>query len=523
MAGIGQSGNSSIEARLWRLPPACSVTLPVSRRIGIGETIDRLCPMSRCPKLSHGSVVEFLVLHLLHSPYRQPLYQLEEWAEEFSAERIYGVEAHAFNDDRIGRALDAISASITEIETAVVTEALQRFDIDVRAIHWDLTHVTFAGAHDDFEAVAGGYGGGRLHEHQLKVSLHATSDGGIPIRHEVVAGGAHQAPFAPAMLADLAERLGRSDLIVVSDRAGISYDILAAYRRSGAHAIGPLQATAAEQELLAKVPESAFAELSYRAPNAQKAVYRYHETTLTIDRQKRSEPLEVRALFVHSSRREADDAEARHTALDKALKRLAQIEALLNTRRYAKFDYAREQVYRGVPESLRGVIHTELSGDDRALRLTWSVDEAAFAKLGQLDGRYIVIADVEDLSPDEIFALFKHQNVIEQRFRALKSDLKVEPVWLHNEPRIRALLLVFVLALIVYTLIELSSERAGLSTKRYHKMTARELIHAFRVVDLIELRVRGKPTQWQLQISDEQTRLLQRLRLPLPTNYINTD
>ncbi len=479
--------------------------------------------MSRCPGLSHGSVIEFLVLHLLQSPRRQPLYRLEGWAEEFSAERIYGVEASAFNDDRVGRALEALDASIADIETAVVTEALQRFDIDVRAIHWDLTHVTFSGAHDDFDDVAGGYGGGRLHEHQLKVSLHATSEGGIPIRHEIIPGAAHQAPHAPAMLADLQQRLGRTDLIVMSDRAGIGYDILKAYRRAGAHGISPLQATAAELEKLAAVPISKFAELSYRAPSAPEAVYKYHETQLVIDRQKRSEPLKVRALFVHSSGREIDDAEARQKQLDKVLARLAQIESYLNKTRYKRFDYAREMIYKAVPAAFRDVIATELSGDDGALSLTWSVDETALADLGKLDGRYIVIADVDDLSPDEIFALFKRQNVIEQRFRALKSDLEVQPIWLHNEARIRGLMLVVVLALLVYTLIELSSERAGLSTKRYHKMTARELIYAFGVVDLIELRVRGAPTQWQLQISEKQTRLLQRLGLPTPDNYLITD
>jgi transposase len=266
-----------------------------------------------------------------------------------------------------------------------------------------------------------------------------------------------------------------------------------------------------------------FTELSYRAPGAPEAVYRYHETTLVIDRQKRPAPLEVRALFVHSSRREIDDAEGRLKQLDKALARLAYIDSKLNARRYAKFDYAREQVYKAVPARFRDVISTELSGADRELTLSWSVDESAFAELGKLDGRYIVIADVDDLAPDEIFALFKRQNVIEQRFRAVKSDLKVQPLWLHKEVRIRALLLVFVLALLVYTLIELQSERAGLSTKRYHRMTARELIRAFAVVDLIEVRVRGAPTEWQLQISEKQTRLLQRLRLPAPNNYLITD
>jgi len=495
----------------------------MARRIGVREIVDRLCPMDRHVHLTHGSVAEFLILHLLQSDRRLPLYQMERWAEAFSAERIYGCPAEAFNDDRIGRALDAIGESILEIETAVVTQALSKYAVDVRAVHWDLTHVTFSGAHESIEAIAAGYGGGRLNEQQLKVSLHATSEGGLPVRHEALPGGAHQAPFAPAMLADLQRRLKRSDLIVVSDRAGICYDNLVAYRRAGAHAIGPLQATPAEREKLAAVPIEAFTELSYRAPSAPEGRYCYYETTLVIDRQKRREPIEVRALFVHSSGRELDDALAREKQLDKALKRLAQIESLLNKRRYGKRDYAREQVYRAVPESLRAIVRPELTGDDGALSLSWSIDETALADAAKADGRYIVIADLEDLSPDEIFARFKRQNVIERRFRAFKSDLSVQPMWLHRELRIRALLLLFILALLVYTLIELCSERAGLSTKRYHKMTARELIFAFAAADLIELRIRGAPPEWQLQISAEQTRLLQRLGLPSPITYITTE
>jgi transposase len=518
----GPVGRSRASVRVWRLAPAFALSLPISRRVGVREIVDRFCPMGRVKHLTHGSVAEFLILHLLQSATRQPLYQMEHWAEQFGVERIYRAPASAFNDDRIGRALDAISESILDIETAVVTRALSSFAVDVRAIHWDLTHVTFSGAYEAIDPIAGGYGGGRLHEHQLKVSLHATSDGGLPIRHEVLAGGAHQAPFGPSMLADLQRRLQRTDLIVVSDRAGISYDNLVAYRRAGAHALGPLQATGAEQKTLAAVPIEAFTELSYRAPSAPEECYRGYETTLTIDRQKRSEPLEVRALFVHSTRLAIDDAATREKQLDKALTRLAQIKSHLNKRRYAKYDYAREQVYKAVPASLRETIRAALTGDDGGLDLTWSVDEAALAEAAKADGRYILIADVEDLSPDEIFALFKRQNVIEQRFRTFKSDLSVQPLWLHNEERIRALLLIFILALLVYTLIELCSERARLSTKYYHKMTARELLRAFEVVDLIELRIRGEPTRWELQITTEQTRLLQRLRLPSPMAHLIT-
>jgi transposase len=510
------------DGELHRLPPAFAVTLPTARRIGVRDIVDRFCPMGSCPGLSHGECAEFIVMHLLQAPRRKPLYMLEEWAEEHSAELMYGEASSKFNESRMGRALDAMSKSITDIETAVVGQAVSVYKVDTQAIHWDLTHVTFTGAYDDIDEIGPGYGGGRLHEKQVKVSLHATNDGGIPVRHQVIPGGSHQAPYAPAMLEDLQERLDRTDLLVISDRAGISYENLVAYRKAKAQCIGALQETAAERELLAAVPLSKFEELSYRAPSAKDGVYRAFDTTLCMERQKQAKPLRVRVLFVHSTRREAEDAAAREKRLEKLEKRLAEIRSYLNKNRYSKRKYALGQIDKEMPAGWEEIVQFKLTGKNKALKLNWSVDEAAFAQLGRFDGRYIVVADVDkELSADRIFQLFKEQNIIEQRFRAMKSDIIIHPVWLHKKERIQALLLVYVLALIVYTIIELCSVRAGLSTKRYHKMTARELIHRFGVVDMVELRIRGQPTKWKLKLSRRQRELLQRLRLPTPDTYLN--
>jgi len=75
----------------------------------------------------------------------------------------------------------------------------------------------------------------------------------------------------------------------------------------------------------------------------------------------------------------------------------------------------------------------------------------------------------------------------------------------------------------VHTIGEACSVRAGLRAKRYHRMAARELIFAFRAVDLVELRIRGRPTNWRLKLARKQRELLQRLRLPTPDTYLVTD
>lgn len=523
MGALGGRWPSDVQVCVRRLPPALPVILPLIRRVGIGRIVDQRCPMRerKDSPLSHGDGVEFLVLHLLQSAHRRPLYRLDEWAAECSLEWLYGCPPEAFNDDRFGRMLDALAPEIDAVQGAVVTAALQQFAVDVQAIHWDLTHVTFAGAYEEAPLIEGGYGGGRLHEKQLKVSLHVTSDGGIPVRHQVLSGGAHQAPFAPAMLEALQAQFERSDLIVISDSAGINYETIALYERRGAHFIAPLQLTPTERQRLAEVPQEAFTELQYRRPSAPDERYCAYDTTWTVTRQKHPEPLAIRALLIYSTGRARQDADARAKQLQRCLKRLAQIQGFLGLQsRYRQAAFAREQVDKAIPETLRGVVRYELRTDTKPFTLSFQVDDAALEALARSDGRYVVATDQREPSADETFERYKRQTIIEHRHRNFKSHLQVQPLWLHKEERILALLLIFVLALLIYTLLERRSVQVGLSTRYYHKMTARELILAFEIVDLIELHIRGHPPQWQLHLSAEKQRLLRKLGFPDPSQYL---
>jgi len=76
------------------------------------------------------------------------------------------------------------------------------------------------------------------------------------------------------------------------------------------------------------------------------------------------------------------------------------------------------------------------------------------------------------------------------------------------------------LALMVFALLELLSERAGLVTQWYHKMTARELIYRFSGIRMTRTRRGGKTIQLQLVIPDEQQYILNQMGLPNPRRYL---
>jgi len=523
-----------LDVEAYPLPPTYPLVLPVCRELRIAEIVDACCPMKWCEHVTHGQVAEFVLLHLLQEPHRQPLYKLEAWAGEHNIHALYDCPAEAFNDDRVGRMLDALAppadvresslegweSPLAEIETRVVTEALMRYRIDARQIHWDLKHVTFSGAHDGSALVAKGYGAGAVHEKQLQVSLHVTGEGGVPVRHEVLAGNTNQTPLAPTMLQDLQQRLPRSDLIVVADRAGLSYENVLAYRRAKAHFVAPLTLQASHQQALAHVPQEAFLPLEYRSPSAPHERYSYHRTTVELRSDRGRQPIRVPALFLHGTKKQRDDAAARQKALDKATARLRQIEGYLNQQRYAQAAYARKQLAKAVPASITDLVRYELHGPDGQLSLRFRIDEAACARAAALDGRYVLVFELPDASPEAIFELYKRQHCIEARFRNFHSDLSVHPLWLQHDHRIRALLLLFVLALIVYTLLELRAERLGLPGPHYTKLTTRQMLFSFGHVRLKEVRIRGRPTLHQLVLSPNQQAILSALDLPDPTTYL---
>ena len=513
-------GPLELDVDAYALPPTFPIVLPICRAVRVAEIVDACCPMQWCSHVTHGQVVEFVVLHLLQSPHRQPLYKLERWSAEHNIHRLYDCPAEAFNDDRVGRALDEIARHIAEIETRVVTEALTHYRVDARQIHWDLTAVTFSGAHEGSELIRCGYGGGVIHDRQLQVSLHMTGDGGIPVRHQTLAGDVHQAPLAADMLKDLQQRLPRSDLIVVSDRAGISYENIVAYRRAKARFVAPLALQAPQEAALAAVPQAAFVPLEYRSHGAPNDAYSYHQTTLNLKAHGHPQPIRVPALFVHHTGKQRRDAARRQKKTDKALARLRAIDGQLNRRRYAKADYAREQLAKAVPRAVREIVRYELTGGDRELRLRSWVDETARAAAAAADGRYALVYELPDASPEQVFLTHKRQAAIEARFRNLNSDLSVHPLWLQHDHRIQALLLIFVLALIVYTLLELCAERAGLEGPHYPKMTAREMLFIFGHVRLKQITIRGSPPQHELVLAPDQQAILDALDFPDPTIYL---
>src|SRR6266542_50898 len=103
-------------------PPAAGVHREVGpllvvahylRRLGLVGLVDAAAPMRGRAQATHGEVIAALVANRLSGP--APLYDVAGWAGAYAVAELLGVPAGLLNDDRLGRALDALAPVVEDV------------------------------------------------------------------------------------------------------------------------------------------------------------------------------------------------------------------------------------------------------------------------------------------------------------------------------------------------------------------------------------------------------------------------
>src|SRR6266536_277152 len=145
-------------------PPAAGVHREVGpllvvahylRRLGLVGLVDAAAPMRGRAQATHGEVIAALVANRLSGP--APLYDVAGWAGAYAVAELLGVPAGLLNDDRLGRALDALAPVVEDVRARTLLATLERFEVEASRLHLDLTAVRFAGAYLDSALVANGW------------------------------------------------------------------------------------------------------------------------------------------------------------------------------------------------------------------------------------------------------------------------------------------------------------------------------------------------------------------------------
>ncbi|MEM6929732.1 MAG: IS1634 family transposase [Myxococcota bacterium] len=487
--------------------------LPFVRRViddlAIVDVIEDHCPEHALNRVSDAECVVALVLNVLCG--RPALYRMDEWLGKLDVAVLFGegADASAFNDTRLGLALDHVDAAGTD---TVLSELARRYleqDTDAFTLHHDTTSVSLYGAYEQApgEGVpvpAKGKSKDRkpdLEQLIYGLSLHGSQ--AIPLVATVMDGNTSDTAAARDHLRRVVELLpDEREVTFVGDSKTVDKQTIGRLLREGLHVISLVPKTfkvrqgvidaafdrvadTAEWPLLAETKPRRKADPAkqYRGMSFERPLKVLLETADGEHGVASREPMRFLVVASDSLREQFDNKlhktlEREATAVDKKLKPL-------NAKGFSCEEDARKAAAT-LPglAPLHQVTATLTSEPERVkrakagrprkdevvetrtvwrLEVTLEVDDERVEAARRRAGCFVLVSDwTEELwSDEELLAEYRQQHLIEGHtgFRWLKGPAAVAPVFLKTPHRIRAMGLVLILALMVRNSIQATMRR----------------------------------------------------------------
>ena len=465
----------------------------ILKRMNLHDFLSRHLPTDKRTKVDTPRVLLLLLKNLLVS--REPMYGVAEWARNFGPELfdLWPQELEYLNDDRVGRALEALACGLSSnLILDVVAHTVSEFDVCLDELHNDSTTITFCGDYPDAEAEQrrGGqllpaitWGHNKDHRPDLKQLLYiltVSDDGGVPVYFQAASGNVVDDQTHQATWKLLAELVQRVDFVYVADCKLATTDNMNEIDRQGGRFITVLPASRKEdtqfRQRLRDKPESVSWREAYRLTDDDGNLCDVFRVCTEEQLSKEG----YRLLWFHSQSKADSDAATRARRLQRAIRELADlrerlagprtrfqdrspvavaVDAILDAR--AARDLLVVDIQEVQHETYRQASRGRPSKDTQYKRqvkmrfdVSWELDGKQLEIAAAADGVFPLITNLLDWKAEDVLQAYKRQPTIEKRFSQLKTDFRVAPVYLKSVQRIVGLLAVYFFALMVQSLLE---------------------------------------------------------------------
>ena len=466
-----------VRYRLGALP----VLYALLETLGVRQIINRHCPSEA--EVSHGTVALVLILNRLMFPL--PLYQVADWMGQTVLGAMLGFEAAKFNDDRLGRTLDALYPHLETIWLEVVETALLKADIDLSLIFYDLTAFAVHGRYPDSEFIDFGFAHNTPSDkRKFKTSLNVSADGNMPWLYGLWSGRTADQSTVQSNMANLAGWLQRhgyslQESMIVGDRAMLSDEIALTYDQHKLRYLAGLRCLRKEHKaLLHQWPQEQL--MAYPLEPGQSPQYWGRGCTVTFNHN--GQTAKHKGLVVLAGPIRDQLRQTRHTRLQTLDQELSQVKAQIGQPRLRTIKAVQRRANARLKAAKVGRLMSATAYQTPAgqIDLRWQIDTYALWQAEQKDGRYLLVSNDWTLSHQQMFQLYRDKDGVEKRFHICKSDLQVSPLYLHQDQRIASMLMLNMLALLAYTLLERQTRQQGLH------LTTRQLIKRLQNLTVIE-------------------------------------
>jgi len=470
------------KSQLRRYLGALPVLYALLDILQVREVINRYCPTKA--DVDHGAVVMVLILNRLVAP--RPLYQVADWLAQTVLVYTLGVPASKFNDDRLGRTLDAISLHSRDIWQAVVHQAFVRAEIDLSVIFYDLSAFIAHGEYTDSQYIDFGFAHNTpMDKRKFKTGLNVTADGNIPAEYELWSGRTADKATVQKNMERMYALLKRhnwpiEEVLIIGDRANLNDELAFAYDDHNLHYLAGIQVQKKNhRELLISTPEKQFYTYPLTDDDGPDG---YWGKPCLVSFTHAERQVTHRGLVVLSGPMRTALRQTRATQLRALHQELEEVQAKIGHPYYRTVAAVQKRASTrrkksSVGKFMRAKAFTDEQGQ---VCLRWWIDRHTLWEAMQRDGRYLLVTNDWSLSPRRMLALYREKDGVEKRFTVSKGDIKVSPIYLHKDQRIEAMLLLNMLALLTYSLLERQVRQNGL------QLTTRRIIEKLETLSITE-------------------------------------
>lgn len=460
---------------------ALPVLYALLETLQVRQIINRHCPSQA--EVDHGTVALVVVLNRLLFPL--PLYQVADWVGQTVLGAVLGVPATKFNDDRLGRSLDALYPHLETIWLEVVEMGLLKADIDLTVIFYDLTAFVAQGRYPDSKVIDFGFAHNTpSNKRKFKTGLNVTADGHLPWLYQLWSGRTADQATVQSNMNNLAGWLQGhgyplQETLVIGDRAMLSDEIALSYDQHQLRYLAGLRCLKTDhKELVNHYSEAEL--LAYPLMSGQNPQYWGRGCTVPFSH--KGQTVTHKGLVILAGPIRDQLRHSRQTQLQALAQELAQVKADIGQPRLRTLKAVQRRANARCQASPVGQLMsaTAYHSQTGQLDLRWQIDTYALWQAEQKDGRYLLVSNDWSLSHQQMFQLYRNKDGVEKRFHICKSDLQVSPVYLHQDRRIASMLMLNMVALLTYSLLERQIRKQGL------QLTTRQLIKRLQHLSLIE-------------------------------------
>ena len=314
---------------------------PLLEKMGVRQIIDQIVGPTEAD-ISPGKVIGILVNNRLNDP--EPLYDVQNWAQDNAIEEVYRVKAEQLNDDRLARELDRIYPYIEEAKSAIALHIGREFKVDYSKFHYDLSSFYFEGEYanqkEGYVRLCYGHSSDhRPDKIQAKLELKVAHDGYVAFDYRLLDG--NTSDMKAAAVVENMERLKREakldKLVRISDRGTHSRANAWRVIESGGQYLATVRLSPHFRRLFLGAesrgqvqwnPVEYVAYHEARKAEEQRTKYWVWEVEDKLSYKGKEYP--VINLYFLSSRRQNQDRERRERAIKKAKSGLERIVRLVN-------------------------------------------------------------------------------------------------------------------------------------------------------------------------------------------------